>query len=109
MAARDIIAGINLEKRLSLLGEEYMKRVLGGQTPETDFWSRRENMIITEVQRAFFNQKVRDLIQPPGAPALTDAEDFAQRQQARMDEVVFSMHRMLAALPFVGQPEYLEE
>jgi hypothetical protein len=107
-AARDIIATINLENRLSLLREEYMQRVLGGQTPEADFWSRRESVIITEVQRVFFNQKVRDLIRPSGAPALTDAEDFDQRQQARMDDVIFATHRILAAIPFVGQPEYME-
>jgi hypothetical protein len=108
LEARDLVAAFNFENRLIQLREEYMHRVLGGQQPEADFWPRREAMIVDEVRRVFFNQKVRDLIQPADAAPLSDAEDYARRTQARMEDVTLTIHRILAAIPFVGQPEYEE-
>jgi hypothetical protein len=105
LEARDLVAAFNLENRLIQLREEYMQRVLGGQKPEADFWSRREAMIVEEVRQVFYNETVRNLIQPPDAARINDAEDFDRRTQARMEVASFAIHRILAALPFVGQPE----
>lgn len=107
-AARDLLATLFLEKRLAALREEYLSRALDGNTPGQEYWEQGEANIMLELKRSFYHREMHQLVEPGAAPPASEEQDFADRTQKLAEHAVLVTHRILARVPFVGQPEHTQ-
>jgi len=104
-AAQDILAVFYLEKKLSILREDYMARTINGESLGPDFYKKGETKIETEIIQRFYNQESRHVLAPLKQPSISNAEDYEGRTQKVFENATIMSHRLLAAIPFVGEAE----
>jgi len=105
---RDIAAVLFLENRLGLLREEFLNQAIAGNPPSPDDWTSRENAVMEDLKRKFYNSKVRRLIETDNNKDIDDVEDFNNRSQKSMEFAVLSNHKRLQAIPYVGHNDFSE-
>jgi hypothetical protein len=101
---RDVLAVMILDQQLAKLREQFLRETLEGRVPGEDFWKVGEAQIFERIKSTYYNTQVQQFIQPTAADS-SDAVDFAHRTQRLSEHAVLATHRILASLPFVGQPE----
>lgn len=101
-AARDTAATFFLTDALSRVREEYMERVLTGQTPGSEFWDEREKAVERALKERYYTADVREIVKP-AAKDTSDEDDFNSRGQKLTERAIWSTHERLKAIPFVGQ------
>lgn len=108
LAMRDVYAAFYLEKQLRLLRERALTAALDGQVADADFFAREERDIVERQRQLFFTMDIRQALLSGNASGTTDADDFATRSQALLEEAIWMTHRLMVAMPFVGQAEFLD-
>jgi len=106
--ARDIASMSALDELLSRLREEYLEKALAGSPPGDDFWPAREQAVVEEIKRRFFNQKAREAVKPDEAANMDDQKDFEGHGQKLTEHAIWMTHALLKRIPYVGQEEYRE-
>lgn len=101
-AARDTAAMFFLTDALSRVREEYMERVLAGQSPGSEFWDEREKAVERALKERYYTSDVREVVTPE-ARQTSDEDDFDSRGQKLTEKAIWSTHERLKAIPFVGQ------
>lgn len=95
-----------LDRLLSQLREEYLDKALAGSPPGDDFWPPREQAVVDEIIRCFFNIKAREAVNPEDAANISDQEDFDGHGQKLVEHAIWMTHALLKQIPYVGQEEY---
>ncbi len=106
--ARDVMAVLFLENQLGALRDEFLARSIEGNPSDAGEWAAREQAISDEMKRRFYNLETRNLVKPDDAESMNDDEDFEARTQKLSEHAIFMTHHKLAAIPYVGHPEYRE-
>lgn len=105
---RDLLSVIYLEKRLSLLREDYLERSLSGMSLNENFIRQQEKVILQDMKKNFFSGAVQEFLRYSNSQDLSDEEDFVGRSQKLTERAVILTHRKLLAIPYVGQEGYTE-
>jgi hypothetical protein len=107
--ARDTAASLFYLKCLDELRGQFLDRATRGEKFSPHYWAQGEARAIERVKREYFTTRLRALFMPSEkAATVDDAQDFELRNTRLIEAGMLDSHRKLVAIPWVGQPEFVD-
>jgi hypothetical protein len=105
--ARNIASTVDYNTRLQELRANYLSQAAGGQPVAAAYWTDGERAALEHIKNNYFTLQARSNFMPlEKARAVSDEQDFEQRETKVDEYISLEMHRLLVAMPWVGQPGF---